>query len=166
MEMVKHIINPGRKSKPTAFRHWIVAFVVCNFNVDVGPEVELVYPPDAEFSHSDLMAICFNSFPERHDSEITDDAYFTFTIRNNSPDINLASPCAPHGSATELYGHSVFRQEYDQMTKRSYYQKTLTLISNQPFSAFFLKLIQKMAASGNLLDVGMLEAVYNQVANW
>ncbi|KAF2102087.1 DUF1630-domain-containing protein [Rhizodiscina lignyota] len=169
MEKLKHIIHPGRPKavkKDTSFRHWIIAFVVCNFNVDIGPEVELVYPPDVEFSHSDLMAICFNSFPERHDSEITEDAFFKFTVRNNSPDISLGSPYAPHGSPTEFFGHCVFRQEYDRMTKRSFNQKALTLISNQPFSAFFLKLLQKMTVTGNILDPSMLEAVHDQIAAW
>lgn len=53
--------------------------VVCNFNVDVGtlrfslmrvdlvvdacilgPEIEIIYPPDVSFSTADLSAICFN----------------------------------------------------------------------------------------------------------
>lgn len=34
--------------------------VVCDFNVDLGPEVLFVYPPDTAFSQADLTAICFN----------------------------------------------------------------------------------------------------------
>lgn len=64
----------------TGFQHWAVAFIVCNFNVDVGrsepfllceeasgvkscnpgPEIEIIYPPDVPFSTTDLSAICFN----------------------------------------------------------------------------------------------------------
>lgn len=171
MEKLKTLVHRSggketAKKQQDAFRHWIIAFVVCNFNVDIGPEVELVYPPDVDFSRADLMAICFNSFPERHDSELTDDAFFTFAIRNNSPDITLDSPCSPHGSSTEFFGNCVFRRESDQMTKRSFNQKTLTLVSNQPFSAFFLQLLQKMTISGNILDPTMLEAAHNQISTW
>lgn len=169
MEKLKSIIHPsGDKSskKQDVFRHWMIAFMVCNFNVDIGPEVELIYPPNVEFSKEDLMAMCFNSFPERQDSEVIEDAYFTYTVRNTSHNIRLESPNSPHGSSTELYGSCVFRQQYDQMTKRSFNQKSLVIISNQPFSAFFLALLQKMAAAGNILEPSMLEAVHHQVSSW
>lgn len=165
MESIVHPTARGSK-KQDSFRHWMIAFVVCNFNVDIGPEIELIYPPHVVFSKDDLMAICFNSFPERQDSETIEDAYFTYTLRNNSPDVMLDSPNAPYGSSTELYGHCVFRQQYDQMTKRSFNQKSLAIIANQPFPAFFLALLHKMAAAGDILDPTMLEAVYHQVSGW
>ncbi|KAF1984427.1 DUF1630-domain-containing protein [Aulographum hederae CBS 113979] len=169
MEKLKQLaLRPKRRSELTAagLRHWVLAFVVCNFNVDLGPEIELVYPPSIEFSQSDLLAMCFSSFPERHDTEIVDDISFQYSIRNNSPDVRLDSPHAPYGSASDLYGHCVFRQEYDRRTKRSFNQKSLVLISNHDFPALYLAILQKMTASGLISDPSALEAACAEIASW
>lgn len=67
MEKLKHMMHHHRKRSSHAhsfslnsFRHWATAFIVCDFNVDVGPEILMVYPPDTAFSQADLTAICFN----------------------------------------------------------------------------------------------------------
>ncbi|OCK81219.1 hypothetical protein K432DRAFT_296062 [Lepidopterella palustris CBS 459.81] len=148
-----------------AFRHWAVAFIVCNFNVDVGPEIEVIHP-NAQFSPSDLSAICFNSFPERQDTETAEDLTFHFTIDNNSPDVSLGSPCPPYGSATTFYGCCVFRQEFDHSMKRSFNQRTLVLISNHEFPAFFLYILKQMTFSGVIGDPTALEAAYTQMLTW
>jgi hypothetical protein len=140
--------------------------VVCNFNVDVGPEIELVYPAETPFSHSDLSTLCFNSFPERHDNEWTDDMYFSFTMRNNSPDINLMSPSPPYGSPDLLYGTAVFRQEYDGMRKRRYNQKSLVVISNHEFPAFFMSLLRLLTEDGTIGNISSLEAARSQIETW
>jgi hypothetical protein len=54
MEKLKKLIQPQRRQRqektamdrepviPTGgFQHWAVAFIVCNFNVDVGPEASV-----------------------------------------------------------------------------------------------------------------------------
>jgi hypothetical protein len=149
--------------------------------VDVGPEVELLYPPDTALSQSDLTAICFNSFPERHEndpiqianavvssreSRKTTELSFNFNIKNRSPDLKLYSPHAPHGSASTLYGSCVFRSEFDSMTKRSFNQKSLVLLSNHNFPAFHLRLLQTLTAYGVISDPSKLEAASSQIAQW
>ncbi|KAF2835172.1 hypothetical protein M501DRAFT_942545 [Patellaria atrata CBS 101060] len=184
MEKLKNILTRDRslssskeskdskESKPTPsrrsqFGNWAVAFIVCNFNVDVGPEVELVYPPETHFSTSDLQAISFHSFPERQDSEPTEDIAFHFTIRNNSPEIILNSPCPPYGSGSKFYGTCIFRQQFDGTMKRSFNQRSLVLLSNQNFPAFFTQILHQMASSGVINnDPVPLEAAYNQIAAW
>lgn len=168
MEKLKNTlhIGAGDSKREDGFRRWMTAFVVCNFNVDVGPEVELVYPPNVEFGQSDLTAICFNSFPERHDSDVIEDMYFTYTIRNSSRTLETHSLDGPRGTACELYGHCVFRQQHDQMTKRSFNQRSLSVISERPYPAFFLQLLRQMASAGDILEPSMLEAVHHQVSRW
>lgn len=166
MDKLKKPIHPHRNSPSLSPRKWIIAFVVCNFNVDLGPEIELVYPPDVHFSTSDLSAICFNSFPERHDTEMHEDLCFQFSIHNGSPDIRLDSPCPPYGSPSELYGHCIFRQEYDHNTKRAFSQKSLVLISNHDFPAFYLDTLQKLTRSGLISDPNALEAACSQISSW
>lgn len=155
----------GRVNRLT-LRQWVLCFVVCNFNVDLGPEIELVYPPDVTFTTADLSTICFNSFPERHDTEIMEDMYFHFSMRNGSPDINLTSPSPPYGSADLFFGTCVFRQQYDGMTKRRFNQKSLVLISNHDFPAFYMNLLRVVVASAPISDPARLEAACAQIERW
>ena len=155
-----------RDSKWISLRYWLISFAVCNFNVDVGPEIELVYPPDTTFSTADLSAICFNSFPERQDAEISEDAYFHFVVRNNSPDITLQSPKAPHGSSSLFFCNSVFRQEFDIVTKRSFSQKALVIISNHDFPSFFAELLRIITTSSFVNDSARLEAACSEISSW
>ncbi|KAJ4375315.1 hypothetical protein N0V83_002401 [Neocucurbitaria cava] len=148
------------------FQHWAIAFIVCNFNVDVGPEIEILYPPDVPFTTADLSAICFNSFPEQQNTETADDLAFNFAITNNSPDIRLSSPNAPHGSADTLYGSCVFRQEFDDNMKRSFNQRSLVLISHHNFTSFHNRILQRMTESGVISDPTTLEAAYSQMGTW
>src|ERR1051326_5002324 len=101
-----------------------------------------------------------SSFPERHESETTGDLMFNFTIGNNSPDITLGSPHTPHGSPNYFFGSCVFRQEYDHSMKRSFNQRSLTLISNHDAPAFFLAMLKQLTASGLISDPSALEAAY------
>ncbi|USP80024.1 hypothetical protein yc1106_07298 [Curvularia clavata] len=148
------------------FKHWAVAFIVCNFNVDIGPEIEILYPPNIPFSTSDLSAICFNSFPEQQNTETADDLCYDFAITNNSPDIQLSSPNAPHGSAVTFYASCVFRQEFDDTMKRSFNQRALVLISHHNFTCLNHRILQKMTESGHLSDPTTLEAAYSQMNTW
>ncbi|KAF2661820.1 hypothetical protein K491DRAFT_710645 [Lophiostoma macrostomum CBS 122681] len=148
------------------FQHWAVAFLVCNFNVDIGPEVEIVYPPNVSFSTADLTAICFNAFPEQQNTETADDLVFNFTISNNSPDIALNSPQAPHGSPSNFYACCVFRQEYDDTMKRSFNQRTLVLISNHSFLSFYNRLLLQMTETGVISDPSTLETAFSQIISW
>ncbi|KAF2267389.1 hypothetical protein CC78DRAFT_512008 [Lojkania enalia] len=149
-----------------SFQRWAVAFVVCNFNVDVGPEVEILCPPSVSFSTPDLTAICFNAFPEQQNTETAEDLTFNFSISNNSPDITLSSPQAPYGSPNTFYGSCVFRQEFDHTMKRSFNQRTLVLISHHNFLSLHSRLLLQMTESGVISDSNALEAAFCQIASW
>lgn len=160
---------PPAPTAPTSanhFHHWAVAFVVCNFNVDIGPEVEILYPPDVAFTTQDLTAICFNSFPEQQNTETTEDMIFSYTFKNNSPDVSISSPQAPYGSPSTFYASCIFRQEFDHTMKRSFNQRTLVLISHHPFLSFYTKLLRGMTESGVISDPTTLEAAYSQMTAW
>ncbi|KAH9864640.1 hypothetical protein J1614_010575 [Plenodomus biglobosus] len=168
---IDHVMEKSRaqdlvNSAGAGFHHWAVAFIVCNFNVDVGPEIEILYPPNVPFTTADLSAICFNSFPEQQNTETAEDLSFNFAITNNSPDIKLSSPNAPHGSADTFYGSCVFRQEFDDTMKRSFNQRTLVMISHHNFTAFYHQILQRMTESGVISDPTTLEAAFTQMGAW
>lgn len=132
----------------------------------IGPEVEIIYPPDVPFAHRDLSAICFNSFPEQQNTETQDDLAFNFSIANNSPDITLSSPRAPYASTDSLYGSCIFRQEYDDTMKRSFNQRTLVLITHHNFPAFYHRLLHQMASGQYISDPTTLETAHSMMAAW
>jgi hypothetical protein len=103
------------------------------------------------------------SFPEQQNTETAEDLAFNFAVTNNSPDIKLASPNAPHGSADTFYGTCVFRQEFDHSMKRSFNQRTLVMISHHNFPSFHHRLLQKMTETGVISDPVTLQAAYNQM---
>ncbi|KAF2445596.1 hypothetical protein P171DRAFT_520362 [Karstenula rhodostoma CBS 690.94] len=179
MEKLKtKILNPKRRSRQpedarhdsavsrSGFHDWAVAFVVCNFNVDVGPEIEIIYPPDVSFSPADLSAICFNSFPEQQNTETVGDLTFNFAIANTSPDVSISSPRAPYGSADTFYATCVFRQEFDHTMKRSFNQRTLVLVSAHNFLSFHTSVLHYMTESGVISDPTTLEAAYSSMVTW
>jgi hypothetical protein len=139
---------------------------VCNFNVDIGPEIELVYPADVDFSTQDLTNLSFSSFPERHESDVLQDIYFTYTLNNNSLDINLNSPLPPYGSPDLLFASCVFRQEYAKLSKRSYDQKSLVIVSNHEFPAFFMNILRILVSGAAIGNVSRLEVACAQIASW
>lgn len=128
--------------------------------------MEAVYPPDVSFSTPDLSTICFNGFPERQDADVLDDMYFSFTLRNNSPDINLSSPTPPYGSPGLFHGTCVFRQEQDNLSKRRFSQKSLVVVSNQEFPSFFTNILRVIATGGTIGDLARLEAACSQMEAW
>lgn len=95
-----------------------------------------------------------------------EDLNFQFTIRNRSPDILLSSPCSPHGSPNSFYCNCVFRQEFDRNTKRRFNQKSLVLVSNHNFPAFFTRVLQLMTAGGILCDPTTFEVACSQISSW
>lgn len=119
-----------------------------------------------------------HSFPERQDTDHQPgptfsrqekrllDLAFNFNIRNNSPDLKLHSPSPPYGSAENFYGSCLFRSEYDQMTKRSFNQKSLVLLSNHDFPALHARILQLMTEFGAIGDPSKLELAADEISKW
>ena len=81
-----------------------------------------MYPPES-LSEQDLTTICFNSFPERHDTDVVD-MFFSFTMRNTSH-IKFPADVVRSADPSMLHGVSVFRQVFEPMSKRRFDQKSL-----------------------------------------
>jgi len=52
------------------------------------------------------------------------------------------------------------------MTKRSYNQKSLVLVSNHRFPAFFLKLLRIVTDHGIISDPSRLEIAVSEISTW
>ncbi|EWC45550.1 hypothetical protein DRE_05408 [Drechslerella stenobrocha 248] len=148
-------------------REWMIAFVVCDFNVDLGPEIEWIYPY-APFSPADLTTICFNSFPDRNNpDDLTTDTSFHFRFRHTSTDIKVpSSDLVTHPEY--WFGYCLFRQQRDETVKRKYGQKTFVVISQHDFTTLFRD--QMLAKTLPLLDfsasAALMESACAQMVNW
>ncbi|KAK6509320.1 hypothetical protein TWF481_004076 [Arthrobotrys musiformis] len=148
-------------------REWLIAFVVCDFNVDLGPEIEWIYPY-SPFSPADLTTICFNSFPDRNNpDDLTTDTSFHFRFRHTSKDIKV--PSSELVSHPEFwFGYCLFRQQRDETVKRKYGQKSFVVVSQHDFTSLFRD--QMLAKTLPLLDFSassaLLESACAQIVNW
>jgi hypothetical protein len=113
-----------------------------------------------------MTLLSMYSFPEQQNTETAEDLAFNFAVTNNSPDVKISSPNAPHGSTDTFYGTCIFRQEFDHSMKRSFNQRTLVMISQHNFPSFNNRLLQKMTQSGVISDPTTLQAAYNQMFAW
>ncbi|KAF3906552.1 hypothetical protein ABW20_dc0107784 [Dactylellina cionopaga] len=170
-EMLK--LNELRETVPESpfsvdkLREWMIAFIVCDFNVDLGPEIEWIYPY-APFSPADLTTICFNSFPDRNNpDDLTTDTSFHFRFRHTSTDIQV--PSSDLVSRPEFwFGYCLFRQQRDETVKRKYGQKSFVVVSQHDFTTLFRD--QMLAKTLPLLDFGasaaLMESACAQIVNW
>ncbi|KAK9355043.1 hypothetical protein V1505DRAFT_414824 [Lipomyces doorenjongii] len=152
-------------------RKWIMCFCALDFNVDIGPEFECIYPP-INFSEQDLKTICFSSFPEQSYPD-TADAFHTFRFKATS-DIRFPSSASspilsqsPFPNERYIYGYVLFQQRKDTTRARHYSQKSLALISPFEFPALFEVVVRKAAqyCFGPAL-VQTLQTAAGQIACW
>ncbi|KAK7206838.1 hypothetical protein BZA70DRAFT_115762 [Myxozyma melibiosi] len=129
-------------------RRWITCFCALDFNVEVGPEFECIYPA-VHLSEQDLKTICFSSFPEQSYAENTEE-FHTFRFKCSTRDLTFPpaanSPKMSRAYTSRyLYGYVLFQQRYDSTKARNYSQKSLTLLSPYEFPALFETCVRKAA---------------------
>ncbi len=105
------------------------------------------------------------SFPERNDAETTEDLWFSFRVRNQSPDVKPPPIPTASGDINYLNGFCIFRREADSLAKRRFGQKSLVIISQHSYNALFFKLLNFMT-SDVLSDRTTLELACIHIANW
>jgi hypothetical protein len=148
--------------KLDALRKWMIAFVVCDFNVDIGVEVEYMFP-STNFSPADLQTICFSSFPERTNSDTTEDSAFHFRFRHSSPDVLCQTT---NDDPAYWYGFCLFRQQRDTTVKRNYRQKSLVLVSQHDYAPLFAYLIKTISLLDFEVSPTLIESACSNIAAW
>ena len=125
--------------------------------------MEVLYPPES-LSEQDMTTICFNSFPERHDSDVAD-MFFSFSMRNTSH-VKIPTDVVRPADPSMLHGVSVFRQVFDPMSKRRFDQKSLVIISSHNFTSLFMNIIRIISAAAAIGDPTPLETACTHIAAW
>ncbi|TGZ81210.1 hypothetical protein EX30DRAFT_340852 [Ascodesmis nigricans] len=143
-------------------REWLIAFFVCDFNVDVGVEVEYMFP-STELSSADIEQICISSFPEKSNSDNLSSSSFHFKFRHSSS--NIPHTPSPH-DPSHWYGYCLFRQKYDPTAKRSYRQKSLILVSQHEFPPLFQHVVKTIGMLAFDVSPAVVESACSNIAAW
>jgi hypothetical protein len=130
----------------------------------IGPEVEVLYPPETLFSEQDITTICFDSLPET--VNVGGDMFFSFSLRNTSPKIKLPSDSINSADHSILHGVAVFRKVFDPTSKRRFDQKSLVIISSHNFTSLFMNIIRIISATSAIGDPAPLETACTHIAAW
>lgn len=136
-------------------RQWMHCFCVVNFDLELGQDIEMVYPATSLLPE-ELQNIAFSSFPDNNAFDVGDTIY-SFRTRYNE---SVAS------SDGYLHGYVFFRQKRDTSIRRGYFQKSLVIISQHAHVGLFSQMLQLLGPT--YFDVGkpILEAASHNVASW
>ncbi|RPA98879.1 hypothetical protein L873DRAFT_1828314 [Choiromyces venosus 120613-1] len=119
--------------------------------------------PSTNFSRADLQTICFSSFPERTNSDTTEDSAFHFRFRHSSPDVLCQTT---NEDPAYWYGFCLFRQQRDTAVKRNYRQKSLVLVSQHDYAPLFAYLIKTISLLDFAVSPTLIESACSNIAAW
>ncbi|OAD78975.1 hypothetical protein PHYBLDRAFT_141032 [Phycomyces blakesleeanus NRRL 1555(-)] len=143
------------------FRKWVIGFCVVNFDLEIGQALDYVYPP-MELSPDEEKNICFSAFPDSNVFEVGDQVY-SVRVRASNSGFAVSGPTTNAGF---LYGYVFFRQKKDPSIRRGYFQKSIVLLSQHPWTGLFSRLIGILGPAYFESGQPMLEAACMNIANW
>lgn len=180
-------LAPVRETTRAALQRWILALAVVTFDLDLGPDVEFLYPP-LGLSQAEQDNIAFSAFP---DTSVFEQGTLVFSWRvrevpgepggraGQGGQGGGAAPCAPapptrptptpqlHSrSSSYIYGYACFMQRADPSARRSYTQRSLVVLSHLPFVALFSEVAARVGRRFFALGAPVLEAFVHEAAAW
>lgn len=190
---VKTELSP--KLDPESLRQWVVAFCVIKFDLEQGQLIEECYPPGC-LTQDEESEIAFSSFPDsvsqhQNRSSIHDCIFFfRFRRQENSQLGNVSSSeiievdkelspkstdkrifrrsktSISNKASRYMYGYVFNRQRHDERLKRGGEQKSVVILSLNPYSSVFRPLLQIMGPL--YFDIGKkaLEHIAAFVSTW
>ncbi|KAG9014874.1 hypothetical protein FRB94_009032 [Tulasnella sp. JGI-2019a] len=161
---------PLDAEKRLALSRWIVTFAVVNFDLDLGPVVERLYP-EVLMTSGVRENIAFSAFPDAslfetgvqcHSFRIRD------TVSEQSRTSATSSPSSGASSISDgfLYGYALFLQKRDASSKRGYLQRSVVILSHLAYPSLFTAAVSKLGAFYFSHGVTMLETACYNIASW
>ncbi|KAL0093744.1 hypothetical protein F4703DRAFT_1730783 [Phycomyces blakesleeanus] len=115
-----------------------------------------------ELSPDEEKNICFSAFPDSNVFEVGDQVY-SVRVRASNSGFAVSGPTTNAGF---LYGYVFFRQKKDPSIRRGYFQKSIVLLSQHPWTGLFSRLIGILGPAYFESGQPMLEAACMNIANW
>lgn len=173
-------IAPVAPDMHRALQRWVLAVAVVTFDIDLGPDVEFLYPP-LPISQAEKDNIAFSSFP---DTAVFEQGTLVFSWRVREVPGSAAGAAPPIAeergalalhkpstifnsrSTSYIYGYSYFMQRADPQARRSYTQKSLVVLTHLPYVALFSRVAERLGALYFDLGTPVLESFVQQVCRW
>ncbi|GAA5954973.1 hypothetical protein JCM21900_005952 [Sporobolomyces salmonicolor] len=170
-------------SKRQLINRWILAFVLVDFDIDTGPNLDNAYPP-VRFPDAMAQNIAFSSLPEGEMHNLTENGYcYSWRIpypaedelkrveKGKGKEIERL-PVIDEGDGA-LHGFVWFAQEKNERLRRGYSQRSLVLLTHHPhLSGLFASALSilgplhfKHAATAGTAG-GMVETACHNIASW
>ncbi|KAF8813388.1 DUF1630-domain-containing protein [Phlegmacium glaucopus] len=143
-------------------RRWILGIAVVEFDLDDGPVVDGIYPP-LTLLPAETQNIAFCALP---DSVQFDQGSQTHSFRIREQFTALSSDKRPPKKDGFIYGFSHFIQRRDPSSKRGYQQRSLVILTQHQFPAFFIHLASIFGPLFEQHGTPMLEAACHNIATW
>ncbi|XP_006459032.1 hypothetical protein AGABI2DRAFT_200957 [Agaricus bisporus var. bisporus H97] len=151
-------------------RRWIMGvaigepplFLSFEFDLDHGPVVDAIVPP-LFFLPSESNNIAFSAFPDSPQFDQGSQCH-SFCLREQlSSAYDTKRPATVDGY---IYGFSHFTQKRDKASKRGYLQRSVVILTQHQYPAFFTSLVHIFGPL--FLEHGspMLEAACHNIATW
>ncbi|GET93281.1 hypothetical protein, conserved [Leishmania tarentolae] len=115
---------------------WVDCLISIRFDLDIGPKIEFVSPPDA-MTEEGKVKLLRCAFPD-----CNPDCGYNFIFFFTMPDCTTAAaqsfsqtvaPPRTGNTVPELYGAAFYRQKHDINVPRCYVQQALVLLSHLPY---------------------------------
>lgn len=113
----------------TQWGKWVTGVAIVGFDLELGQSLEKLFPLGTRLEEEDSKNVRFLSFPDSN-SGCTGDIQFYFRIRAST--LSLPRFSKVH-KKRYLCGTVYFRQVPDKSLKRGFYQKSVVLLTEQPF---------------------------------
>ncbi|KRZ68066.1 Protein DENND6A, partial [Trichinella papuae] len=136
---------------------------------------QIKYPNEAELTKTEILNICYLSFPDSN-SDCLGDTQFYFRIRRsargkeitNPPlvEYNKMCPSALEIDPDYFFGFVFFRQVKDSSLPRGYFQKSIVLLTQLPLVNFYQFVVCKIAPAFFSAGLPLIEAVCQEMNHW
>ncbi|GAV89341.1 Afi1 domain-containing protein/SPA domain-containing protein [Cephalotus follicularis] len=184
------------KPDPESLQRWVVAFCIIRFDLEKGQLIEESYPPESLTHDEELEVAFSSfpdSISQNQNRSSIHDCIFFFRLRRrtNSQEANVTSSESTETVDKEissktvednvgrrlksissgkgsryLYGFVFNRQRHDERLKRGGEQKSVVILSHDPYSSVFRPLLQIMGPL--YFDIGLkaIEHIAAYVSMW
>ncbi|KAF5379809.1 hypothetical protein D9615_005688 [Tricholomella constricta] len=143
-------------------RRWIIGIAIVDFDVDDGPVIDGIYPPSILLP-VEAENLAFSSFPDSLQFDQGSQSH-SFRVREQ-----LGSMHAEKRPPTKdgfIYGYSHFTQKRVSTSKRGYEQRSVVILTQHQFPAFFSLLISIFGPLFQQHGLLMLETACQNIATW
>uniref|UniRef100_A0A1B6CG68 UDENN domain-containing protein n=1 Tax=Clastoptera arizonana TaxID=38151 RepID=A0A1B6CG68_9HEMI len=168
------ILQASNISQWERFSSWIHCICIVTFDLELGQDMELVFPTSTNLKEEDKTNICYLAFPDSN-SGCMGDTKFHIRLRQapggpnllpNHLQYNQKCPVFLQADASFYYGFVYFRQVKDNALPRGYFQKSVIIISRLPFITFFSEVCGIIAPEYFENGVESIEKACQDIDQW